>query len=121
MLQTENSLYDLIEFHHLMIKEVKTKKTLRRELEDEINQFLKSGGEIKHIDKGISGKEIGANLNGKNITFDSSGQQTRTPLTDEIKALDERKNKKPEKPSEKKPTKKIIYDDFGEPLREIWE
>lgn len=104
-----------------MIQKAKTKKTIRQELEGEINQFLKGGGEIKQIEKGISGKEIGANLNGKNITFDSNGQQTRTPLTDEIKALDERKNKKPEKAPDKKPTKKIIYDDFGEPLREVWE
>ena len=104
-----------------MIKVIKTKKAIRQELTDEINQFLNSGGEIKQIDRGVSGKEIGANLNGKNISFDSNGQQTRTPLTDEIKALEMRKNKKSEKRAEKKPTKKIIYDDFGEPLREIWE
>ena len=104
-----------------MIKDIKTKKHIRQDLQDEIEEFLKSGGEIKQINKGVSGKELGANLNGKTINFDGNGQQTRTPLTDEIKALDERKNKKPEKPFNKKPSKKIIYDDFGEPLREIWE
>lgn len=104
-----------------MIKEVKTKKVVRQELDDEINRFLKKGGAIEYIEKGISGKEIGANLNGKTINFDNSGQQTRTPLTEEVNALEERKKQKPEKNVRKKPTKKIIYDDFGEPLREIWE
>jgi len=104
-----------------MIKPVKTKKTVRKELEDEINRFLNKGGEIEQVEKGISGKEIGANLNGKSINFDNSGQQTRTPLTEEVKALEERKKQKQEKPINRKPTKKIIYDDFGEPLREIWE
>jgi len=104
-----------------MIKNVKTKRAIRQELENEIDRFLNKGGAIEQIEKGISGKEIGANLNGKTITFDGSGQQTRTPLTEEIKALEERKQKKPEKAPNKKPTKKIIYDDFGEPLREVWE
>jgi len=104
-----------------MIKPVKTKKAVRKELEDEVNRFLNKGGEIEQVEKGISGKEIGANLNGKSINFDNSGQQTRTPLTEEVKALEERKKQKSEKPINRKPTKKIIYDDFGEPLREIWE
>jgi hypothetical protein len=40
-----------------------------------------------------------------------------------VSALDNRKKpKKPEaaKKASKRPKKKIIYDDFGEPLREVW-
>jgi hypothetical protein len=104
-----------------MIK-VKTKKEIRQELDDEINAFLTRGGEIKDVERGASGKELGANLN-NNIPL-NEGKQTRTPLLDEVKALDERKqskNKGNDKKTSNKPKKKIIYDDFGEPLREVWE
>lgn len=106
-----------------MVKEIKTKRTIRQELEEEINRFLNTGGKIEHVEKGVSGKEIGVNLNQSTMTFEGNGQQTRTPLTDEIKALEARKNKKSVQPATptNKPRKRIIYDDFGEPLREIWE
>jgi len=104
-----------------MIK-VKTKKEIRKELDDEINAFLTRGGEIKDVERGASGKAMGANLN-NNIPL-NEGKQTRTPLVDEVKALDERKQNKTKGSEVKKahtPKKKIIYDDFGDPLREIWE
>jgi hypothetical protein len=50
-------------------------------------------------------------------------RQTRTYINDVISALDRRKNKKPLLNSSKpinRPKKKIIYDDFGEPIREVW-
>jgi len=52
-------------------------------------------------------------------------KQERTPVSDVLRAIDERKEarKKPQKkaPVKKSPRQKIIYDDFGEPLRVIWE
>lgn len=104
-----------------MIK-IKTKKEIRQELDDEINQFLSSGGAIKDVEQGASGKELGANLNSA-IPL-NNGVQTRTPLTNEVNALDERKRAKSQstaKAPPHRPKKKIIYDDFGEPLREVWE
>lgn len=104
-----------------MIK-IKTKKEIRQELKTQVNAFLNSGGEIEGVDQGISGRELGANLNNA-ITL-NEGKQTRTLLVDEIQALDERKKSKTPpnaKPEPHRPQKKIIYDDFGEPLREVWE
>jgi hypothetical protein len=104
-----------------MIK-IKTKKEIRQELDAEINAFLSDGGEIKDVVRGASGKELGANLN-NNIPL-NEGKQTRTLLVDEIKALDERKKRKSKSDANKaprQPKKRIIYDDFGEPLREVWE
>ncbi len=103
-----------------MIK-IKTKKEIRQELDDEVNRFLASGGKIKDIEQGASGKELGANID--NAIPLNSEKQTRTLLTEEINALDERKRSKQveKKPIEPRPKKKVIYDDFGEPLREIWE
>ena len=40
-----------------------------------------------------------------------------------VAKIDERKRKSPaKKPAKasKRPRKKVIYDDFGEPLREVW-
>ncbi|MGS2717250.1 hypothetical protein ACVBE9_03685 [Eionea flava] len=103
------------------MNKIKTKHQIRQELEEEVSAFLSKGGAIQDIERGASGKELGANLN-NSIPLNQE-KNTRTLLVNEIKALDERKNAKvaptPKPPS--RPKKKIIYDDFGEPLREIWE
>jgi hypothetical protein len=103
-----------------MIK-VKTKKEIRQELDDEVNRFLSKGGAIEDVKVGASGKELGANIN--NAIPLNGEKQTRTLLVNEINALDERKKAKlTQKKSEPhRPKKKVIYDDFGEPLREVWE
>lgn len=104
-----------------MIQKVKTKQEVRKEMEEEVQAYLNQGGEIQQIQQGISGREDNANLNYK-TPFTPSEHPTRTLVNDTIKAIDDRKQKKKavtEKP--KKPQKKIIYDDFGEPIREIWE
>lgn len=104
-----------------MIK-VKTKQQIRQELDNEINRFLEKGGTIEDIETGTSGKELGANIN--NAIPLSTEKQTRTPLIDEVNALDERKKSKAhptKKEAPQAPRKKIIYDDFGDPLREVWE
>lgn len=99
----------------------KTKKQIRAELDDAIENFIESGGEINEIQKGVSGKPYGANLNSNKFPLNNTTNSGRTLLVDEIKALDERK--KPSKQSKEtyKPKKEIIYDDFGEPIREIWK
>ncbi len=104
-----------------MIQKVKSKQEVRKEMEQAIEDYLKTGGEIKHIQQGISGREDNANLN-LNIPFTPSEHATRTPVNDTIKAIDERRQKKKTSTEKsQKPRKKIIYDDFGEPIREIWE
>ena len=105
-----------------MIQKLKTKKDVREEMEREISQYLTSGGAIEEIQQGISGRENNSNLN-QTIPFVEGEKQTRTPLTEEVKSLDERKNKKKSLTSSPvyRPKKRIIYDDFGEPVREVWE
>jgi hypothetical protein len=105
-----------------MIQKLKTKKDVREEMEREISQYLTSGGAINEIQQGISGRENNSNLN-QTIPFVEGEKQTRTPLTEEVKSLDERKNKKKSLASSPvyRPKKRIIYDDFGEPVREVWE
>jgi hypothetical protein len=54
-----------------------------------------------------------------------SQAQTRTLLSSEIEAIEKRKEERRHtKPvpvkTNRRPTKKWIYDDFGEPLRWVW-
>lgn len=102
-----------------MIKKIKTKKEIQQELEAEIADFLKEGGNIKQIEKGVSARHIGDNLDSQ-LHFPEP-QQIRTALTETIKALEARKQKKKTPPEPKRPRKRVIYDDFGEAIREIWD
>ena len=99
-----------------------SKADIRNDMEKQIADFLEKGGEVMEIERGISGRE---NPNGPlkpdNTAFQQP-KQGRTYVPEVIAAIYARRNKKPEKPkpASRKPRKKIIYDDFGEPLREVW-
>lgn len=103
-----------------MIKRSKTKSDTRSEISRDIDQFLSGGGEVKDIPSGVSGNEGNINLFSRSSNFEP--KKDRTPLTETIKDLDARK--KPPKPAPKAsqgPRKKLITDDFGEPVRWVWE
>ncbi len=105
------------------MKKTPNKQEIRRQIASQVDDYLAQGGSIQQIPRGISGHN---NRPGEqrpiNQLFDQPRQQ-RTPIPEVLAALDERKQKKTEKkaPASKKPRlkEKIIYDDFGEPLRRI--
>lgn len=107
-----------------MIKLPKTKRHQRDELNAQIETFLGRGGQVNEVERGISGRE---NINqALPHVFDKKTQaETRTPVNDIIDTLDERRKPKSAQmkhsrlPSSRTPRKKMIYDDFGQPLR--WE
>ena len=97
-----------------------TKREIRQQMDNEVEQYLGKGGAVREFERGESGL-----LNGKideRSTGFEKGKQERTPLIDVLYTVDERKkassNVTPVQ--NKRPRKKIIYDDFGEPVREIW-
>ncbi|MBV1788756.1 hypothetical protein KQ940_11890 [Marinobacterium sp. D7] len=99
-----------------------TKADIRRELEKQVQEYVQDGGEIKHVRPGASGLVDGAVLRAP--FSDGRPVQSRTPAMDVLAAIDARRRQaKPERKGsgKPKPRKKIIYDDFGEPLREVWE
>ncbi len=102
------------------MKPIKTKAQIRNEINRQINEYMGSGGEVAQIPNGCSGNQNNENL--FTHPTESQPKQDRTPLTDVIKALDAKK-KKPSTPvrPERKPRKKLITDDFGEPVRWVWE
>lgn len=92
-----------------------TKKELREELEKALGQYVAKGGEVKQIDRGISGFD--SRYHAFTVQPIQKPAQPRTDLTDVLKTLSLRKASLMKKPVRRKPTKKLIYDDFGEPLR----
>ncbi|MEZ5529843.1 MAG: hypothetical protein R3E57_07910 [Porticoccaceae bacterium] len=97
-----------------------TKSQLRRELQQQIDDYLKLGGEIHQIPRGVSGRDNP--LEGLPMAFFNQPKAERTPIPEVVAALDARRQKgaKPGKKAQSKPKEKIIYDDFGEPIRKVW-
>ena len=104
-----------------MIKPKTTKKDTRKELESLVDQFIKKNGTIQQVDMGESGL-VDGKYNTSHIGFNEPKQE-RTPLNHVVAAIQQRKQNKsaPTSPIKKRPKKKIIYDDFGEPIRWVWE
>ena len=100
----------------------KTKAEIRAELQKEVQDFLSSGGEVKQIPRGQSGVPNGGLI--RPVFNDGKPREERTPGSDVLKDIDARRLAK-EHPKllkkARKPQRKIIYDDFGEPIREVWE
>lgn len=99
-----------------------SKNKIRREIRRQTEEYLARGGEIKQHEQGETG-DPPENPHSRPVFIGGEPRKTRTYVNDVVSAIDERKKKKAEKPEPKKtpkPQKKIIYDDFGEPLREVW-
>ena len=99
-----------------------SKQSLRRELRRKTEEFLSRGGEIKQHNAGETG-EPADRPRARSVFVSAQPRQTRTYVNHAVNALDNRKKSKtaePVKKPSKRPKKKIIYDDFGEPLREVW-
>lgn len=100
-----------------------TKQDIRKALNADIEDYLRRGGEVHSFARGESGL-VDGRYNEHAMAFDK--RQERTPVPEVLKAIDDRRESRKKthrKPAikAKGPKKKVIYDDFGEPLRVIWE
>ncbi|VUD51573.1 hypothetical protein TDB9533_01454 [Thalassocella blandensis] len=102
------------------IKPTPTKAECREALSRQVDSFLASGGEVKSIPSGVSGNDANVNLFTRSASFEP--RKERTPVTDVIKVLEERKSSKTKQLKSRRagPKKKLITDDFGEPVRWVW-
>lgn len=100
------------------MKRLPTKAELRAELERQIQEYLQTGGAVQAVPRGTSG-----HVDNRNI-FGNLGQnpprQERTPVDDVVQALEARKHPHTNIKKNKRPRRKLLTDDFGEPLRWIW-
>ncbi len=113
------SLFGLTGRLDCMIKPTKTRRQLHQELEEQVRQYLDSGGQVNEVPRGMSGR---MDANGPLVAlFEGNSHEDRTPLPDVVAAIEARKKPaSPTKPKKSKPRKKVILDDFGQPLRWEW-
>lgn len=108
------------------LKKPVSKADLRHELLQETDRFLLQGGSVNEIPQGISGKDPGDPPLFLNRRLFVEPKSPRTPIPEVVAAIEARRLEKfRRKPQHKqrlpRPRRKIIYDDFGEPLRRIWQ
>lgn len=103
------------------VKRPISKAQIRNEMNKQIADFLNKGGEVAEVERGISGRNTNDPLKPDNSGFQQP-KVGRTYVPDVIAAIDARRKPQAEKPkpAKRKPYKKIIYDDFGEPVRWEW-
>jgi len=99
-----------------------TKSDIRKELDSQVRDFLEDGGELEQVDRGVSGRfDKNGPIKSNSMAFDAP-KEGRTLVTDAIANIEARKHPEPvkKKPKQTRTIKKMVYDDFGEPLRWEW-
>jgi len=95
-----------------------TKSEIRASLDNQVEEFLNKGGEIAKFDAGDSSL-IDGKYNRNQFVY-GVPKQERTPVSDTLNVIDQRKSQKAAPSKRTKRVRKVILDDFGEPLREVW-
>jgi len=100
-----------------------SKKSIREDILAKTQEYLSNGGSIEKISLGESGQNTNEPRVRRVFEIEESSE-SKTFLTDVVAAFDARKVKttktKPLTQNNSRRYKKLIYDDFGEPLREVW-
>ena len=108
------------------MKKPVSKDDIRAELEQATARFLKQGGEVEDIPRGISGKDPGEAPLFLNRRLFIEPRNTRTLVPEVVAAIESRRKSKASRTPQRRrsrlpqPRRKVIYDDFGEPLRRVW-
>jgi len=108
------------------LKKPVSKADVRAELLRETERFLSKGGSVKEIPRGISGKDPGDPPLFLNRRLFIEPPSPRTPIPEVVAAIEARRKIKPRRGPVRKrsrlpsPRRKILYDDFGEPIRKVW-
>jgi len=103
------------------MKPMKSKAQERREIQQQIEAYLQGGGAVEAVAPGVSGREAGS-YKLPQVSF-SQPPATRTPLLEEIRAIEARRRRSPapaKRMAPARPRRVLIRDDFGEPLRWGW-
>lgn len=105
-----------------------SKADIREELEQQMRAFLAKGGEVNQVPRGLSGRDSGEGPIRPNSFVPNAANKVapedQVPLTNVVQSIEARRRAKPKSRSTKavtpRPRKRLIYDDFGEPLRWEW-
>lgn len=103
-----------------------SKADIRASLEQEMQAYLRDGGRVQKVPTGTSGKNPGDAPLFLNRRLFAEPPASRTPVPEVVAAIEGRRQSMrkrtpaPKRSRLPRPRKKIIYDDFGEPLRRVW-
>lgn len=99
-----------------------TKEQQRQRLRRDMERFLSRGGHIKEVPSGTTGDDPGQPRERRAFPFAQSPRATRTDLSQVAAAIDARKKRGKSRSAKRTgPRRRLVYDDFGEPLRWVWE
>src|SRR5699024_5150352 len=99
-----------------------SKEQQRQQMRREMERYLAGGGRIQHIPNGASGRDPATSGARRPPSFAAGPPTTRTDLSALAVAIDARKRKAAPTPGRRpRRRRKLIYDDFGEPLRWVWD
>ena len=120
MLSTDGTCHPHQVMKHQAWKE-RQHRVLRRQMDD----FLARGGRIMEVPPGASGLTDGRALPAFR-TFSPAQVSRHTPLTDVVATIETRRQAQrrarhaASRKRRRTPRRKLLYDDFGEPLRWVW-
>jgi hypothetical protein len=108
-----------------VLKKPESKADMRDKLREETERFIARGGNVDEIPQGVSGQDPKDSSIFLNRRLFVEPKATRTLVPEVVAAIEERRKSKYRRKSAIKgktrgSRRKVIYDDFGEPLRRIW-
>ena len=104
------------------MKPTVSKTDLRAEIEEQVRDYLRRGGAVAEVARGISGRDQAHGPAGRFHAFTPRPKEERTYVPEVVAAIEARRRKPKDKPAGKGPrfVRKAVYDDFGEPVRWEW-
>ncbi|MEM1114699.1 MAG: hypothetical protein AAGI11_22490 [Pseudomonadota bacterium] len=108
------------------MKKPTSKDEIRADLEAQMERFLDKGGVVQSVPSGISGKDPNEAPLFLNRRLFLEPRTKRTLVPEVVAAIEERRKSRLKRNSGtgrgrlQRPKRKVIYDDFGEPLRKVW-
>ncbi len=105
-----------------------SKADIREKLEQQMREFLAQGGEVNEVPRGLSGRDSAEGPIRPNSFVPNEANKVapedQVPLLNVVQSIEARRKAKPKSASTRvvppRPKKRMIYDDFGEPLRWEW-
>lgn len=98
-----------------------SKEQQRQRLRREMERYLARGGCIQQVPNGATGEQAELSRGPRPLAFSDGPRTPRTDLSSVVAAIDARKKKSSTPARRRAPRRKLVYDDFGEPLRWVWD
>lgn len=101
------------------------KRYQSKRIRQQMDEFLARGGRVRTVPPGASGDDESDSRRAHQRSFTPKPPATRTPLPDVVAAIEARKKLRkqavaPKRALRRQPRRRMVYDDFGEPLRWEW-